>query len=102
MTLWSGREEDRVNGKKKNRPQRRPPMLLTEKEAKEKECRAGGMIEYETTYYPNGPGIDGLGYSQKPTKCFPHCSASDCATGWRWHNSLQVAGYCGLAGKVEE
>uniref|UniRef100_A0A6M3XVV4 Uncharacterized protein n=1 Tax=viral metagenome TaxID=1070528 RepID=A0A6M3XVV4_9ZZZZ len=98
-------------------------MLLTEEEAREKECR-------------DGSGVDGLGYSQKPTKWFPRCSASDCVMGWRWwdnptagkainvqdkgdfflvskdelqqfiNNALRPSpdrlGYCGLGGKPEE
>ena len=105
-------------------------MLLTEKEAREKECRTGGVV---TTYTGKGAVVDsilGIGVG------WPRCSASDCMTGWRWwnnptagkvfdvqdkgdfflvskdelqqfiNNALRPSpdrlGYCGLAGKVEE
>ena len=74
-------------------------MLLTEKEAREKECRAGG---------PHST----LRFNNESYFTWPRCSASICMTGWRWFDYKTSSksqwddglsrGYCGLAGKVEE
>lgn len=92
-------------------------MLVTEDEARMKECRVGGQVtmlklseyrEHEVTRLI-------------PIGAWPHCSASDCMTGWRWgkkekavrspsgtgHNMQTLPpeewlGFCGLAGRPEE
>ena len=77
-------------------------MLLTEEEAKTKECRAGGVVQ------PMPPAA--------PAQFF-NCVASGCAQ-WRWRRRQEITpspsghgasvkeltpthGYCGLAGKPE-
>ncbi len=72
-------------------------MLLTEEEARTKECRAGGYFRFVAI--EDGP--------------WPRCSASDCMA-WRWVDPTDPIapdepareryqyGYCGLGGKPEE
>jgi len=78
-------------------------MLLTEDEARKKECRAGGFLLGLAPILSREVGMeDQNGIS------WPRCSASDCMTGWRWGWKPKDCppekwrGYCGLAGKVEE
>lgn len=86
-------------------------MLLTEDEARTKECRHGGMtpVAFETAI--------GLGQRGMPTMIggihfgpiqWPSCAASGCMH-WRWDGPLykpgcappehEARGFCGLAGR---
>ena len=76
-------------------------MLLTESEAKTKECRNFAPASV-TTVIGNGEHR-----TTTVTDAFHKCSASACMK-WRWFHAINVAsdadskGYCGLAGKPWE
>lgn len=88
-------------------------MLLTEREAREKECRAAGMYPF---YSVLASDLDDSGNLKRPlaSAIWPRCSASECMTGWRWFDGPAVhdpkvcpnkdtrRGFCGFGGRPEE